>query len=249
MIASVTGVRAVARILGTAAVLSLPLAAGCKKVESLLGAAADTSTELSEAVAETSKAVGSAATEAAAKAGLTGATPGSAPPAASRPKPASAAAGKRDDAAVPATEQMPAAPVASTAPVAAAPAAEAPPPHLETPLAPVQMRVSAAPQPAPALAAYGDRIYSSEDEDVTPAVLLTTTQGGPLFRGLTPNMNTMELVVSAQGRVEQVRLLTPATRMTDMLLLSGAKTWKFAPALKNGHPVRYRTIFSWESTP
>jgi hypothetical protein len=34
-----------------------------------------------------------------------------------------------------------------------------------------------------------------------------------------------------------------------MLLLSGAKTWKFVPATRNGQPVRYRTQFSWEETP
>ena len=62
-------------------------------------------------------------------------------------------------------------------------------------------------------------------------------------------MNTMELVVSRPGRVEQVRLLTPVKRMTDMLLLSGAKTWKFTPAMKEGQPVRYRTMFRWEATP
>jgi len=59
----------------------------------------------------------------------------------------------------------------------------------------------------------------------------------------------MELVISKQGRVEQVKLLTPTKRMTDMLLLSGAKTWKFTPAIRNGQPVRYRTQFSWETTP
>jgi hypothetical protein len=37
--------------------------------------------------------------------------------------------------------------------------------------------------------------------------------------------------------------------MTDMLLLSGAKTWKFTPAMKEGVPVRYRTTISWEITP
>jgi outer membrane biosynthesis protein TonB len=61
-------------------------------------------------------------------------------------------------------------------------------------------------------------------------------------------MNTMELLISPQGRVEQVRLISPTKRMTDMLLLSGAKTWKFAPALRDGEPVRYRTMFSWEVT-
>jgi hypothetical protein len=101
----------------------------------------------------------------------------------------------------------------------------------------------------PTLTRDRSRIYSMHDEGVTPAVLLTTTEGGPLFRNLPASMNTMELVISPEGRVEQVKLLTPAMRMTDMLLLSGAKTWKFLPALKDGEAVRYRTMFSWESTP
>jgi hypothetical protein len=36
--------------------------------------------------------------------------------------------------------------------------------------------------------------------------------------------------------------------MTDMLLLSGAKLWKFEPATKDGQPVRYRTTVSWQTT-
>jgi hypothetical protein len=59
----------------------------------------------------------------------------------------------------------------------------------------------------------------------------------------------MELIISKQCRVEEVRLISPPQRMTDMLLLSGAKTWKFVPALKDGKPVRYRTQFSWDATP
>jgi hypothetical protein len=106
-----------------------------------------------------------------------------------------------------------------------------------------------APAPAPPRLVRSDRIYSGEDPDVTPAVLLTTKEAGPIFHGVQGSVNTMELVISREGRVETVRLLTPATRMTDMLLLSGAKTWKFAPALKEGQPVRYRTRFSWEATP
>ena len=92
-------------------------------------------------------------------------------------------------------------------------------------------------------------IYSKDDPDVIPARLLMTKECGTAFPRRRPEMNTMELVVSRQGRVEQVRMITPARTMTDMLLLSGAKTWKFTPALKEGQPVRYRTMFSWESTP
>ena len=102
------------------------------------------------------------------------------------------------------------------------------------------------PRPAP-----GDerRIYSKADEDVIPARLLKAQTGGPIFRNMAGRVNTMELIISKQGRVEEVKLTTPAKKMTDMLLLSGAKTWEFVPATKDGQPVRYRTQFSWEDTP
>ena len=128
----------------------------------------------------------------------------------------------------------PVAPAAAPAPQPTETRAESPEPH---------------PSSAKKLNAVEGAIYSEDDPDVTPAKLLTTREGGPLFRGMVPDMNTMEMVVSEQGRVEQVRLLTPAKRMTDVLLLSGAKTWKFAPAMRDGQPVRYRTMFSWPSIP
>ena len=108
------------------------------------------------------------------------------------------------------------------------------------------------PAPQPVFIAAGDErspVYSSADRDVTPARLLTEQKPGVLFRNHPADTNTMELIISKQGRVEQVRLISQTKRMTDMLLLSGAKTWKFAPATKDGVPVRYRTHFSWETTP
>jgi hypothetical protein len=111
---------------------------------------------------------------------------------------------------------------------------------------------SAAPVVTGSRPAYVDQrsiIYSQADTDVVPARLLTVQNGGPLFRNMKMDVNTIELVISKQGRVEQVRLVSPVKRMTDMLLLSGAKTWRFSPALKNGQPVRYRTQYSWQTTP
>jgi outer membrane biosynthesis protein TonB len=59
----------------------------------------------------------------------------------------------------------------------------------------------------------------------------------------------MEIVVSATGEVERVRLVNGPTRMPDMMLLSAAKSWRFRPALKDGEPVRYRTTASWTGFP
>lgn len=64
-----------------------------------------------------------------------------------------------------------------------------------------------------------------------------------------PGANTMELLVDERGTVQEVKLKSRAERLTDMSLLSAAKTWKFSPALKDGRPVKYRLEVSWVVTP
>jgi hypothetical protein len=92
-------------------------------------------------------------------------------------------------------------------------------------------------------------IYSPQDIDVEPPVLLSGQVPTPLIIGANGGTNTIELVVSAGGTVEHVRLVDGPRRMPDMMFLSGAKMWKFRPAEKNGQPVRYRTSVSWSSVP
>ena len=97
----------------------------------------------------------------------------------------------------------------------------------------------------------GPRLYSTEDTDVSPPVLLYPQLPPPLMiaqPGAT-RVNRMELVVSADGTVERVRLVNGPTRMPDMMLLSGAKMWRFTPAVKEGAPVRYRAIVTWTGFP
>ena len=48
-------------------------------------------------------------------------------------------------------------------------------------------------------------IYSKDDAEVLPARLLTTKESGPLFRGVRPELNTMELIISQQGKSRTVR--------------------------------------------
>ena len=94
-------------------------------------------------------------------------------------------------------------------------------------------------------------VYSSEHEDVQPPALLYPQLPPPLMiaDSRAGPLNRMELVVSADGTVERVRLVNGPTRMPDMMLLSGAKLWKFTPAFKDGEPVRYRTILTWSGFP
>jgi len=94
-------------------------------------------------------------------------------------------------------------------------------------------------------------LYSSEDADVEPPVLL-----GPLprpivvvDRKLAKIVNRLEVLVAPDGTVERARFIDGPHRMPDTMLLSGAKTWKFAPASKNGKPVWYRAFVTWSGVP
>ncbi len=93
-------------------------------------------------------------------------------------------------------------------------------------------------------------IYSNADSDVDPPVLLLPQLvPPPVGAGSAAGVNRMVVVVSPDGTVERVQLVDAPSRMPDMMLLSGAKTWKFAPAVKDGEPVRYRTVITWSGLP
>ena len=54
------------------------------------------------------------------------------------------------------------------------------------------------------------------------------------------SLSALELDISATGIVERATMVSPAVRLTDMMILSAAKTWLFEPASMNGQPVPYR---------
>jgi hypothetical protein len=94
-------------------------------------------------------------------------------------------------------------------------------------------------------------VYSRDDPEVVPPSLLVPQLPLPLVtvEDGDPIVNQMEVLVAVDGTVERVRLVAGPRRMPDMMLLSGAKTWRFEPARKDGVAVRYRTILSWTVTP
>ena len=60
----------------------------------------------------------------------------------------------------------------------------------------------------------------------------------------------MEVIITENGSVERVKWLrSGGGRMPDVMLLSRAKLWKFAPAVKDGHAVRYKLVISWDVNP
>jgi hypothetical protein len=101
----------------------------------------------------------------------------------------------------------------------------------------------------PTAAAPDTTIYSEADRDVQPPAVLSSELPGPTFLEWTTRTNVMELIISETGAVERARLIVAPQRMPDMMLLSRAKLWTFRPAMKDGHPVRYRLVMKWEVNP
>ena len=117
------------------------------------------------------------------------------------------------------------------------------------PIAPTTEAPAAAASASQATAAVvDDTIYSAADRDVIPPQTEEKLPG-PTISSWNTRTNAMEVIVSQTGAVERVRLVTPPQRMPDMFALSRAKVWMFRPAMKDGRPVRYRLLLTWEVNP
>jgi outer membrane biosynthesis protein TonB len=92
-------------------------------------------------------------------------------------------------------------------------------------------------------------IYSAQDVDVRPPQMLEAELPRPAVLNWPTIKNSMEVIVTEDGSVQHVKLLTSRERMPDVMLLSRAKLWKFSPAIREGQPVRYRLILTWEVNP
>jgi hypothetical protein len=92
-------------------------------------------------------------------------------------------------------------------------------------------------------------VYSTRDADVEPPLLLHPQIPANLMLAGENRLNIMELLISETGTVEQVRLVAGPSRLPDVMLLSGAKAWRFKPASREGEAVRYRALVSWAGTP
>ncbi|HTM25762.1 MAG TPA: hypothetical protein VL225_11250 [Vicinamibacterales bacterium] len=96
--------------------------------------------------------------------------------------------------------------------------------------------------PAP-VAPPDTAIYSAESREVVPPTAIRPQLPRVLPEGVAAaDLSGIELVVERDGSVESVKLVhgrRPAS-VKDAMLLSAAKTWRFAPATKERVPVRYR---------
>lgn len=101
--------------------------------------------------------------------------------------------------------------------------------------------VSSPPETPDVLPAPVATVYSAADPLVVPPELIR-----PLFPRSPPpgvraeDLPEVEVLVSATGDVETVRLLSAGTGLRPTMMLSAIKTWVFQPATRDGQPVRYR---------
>lgn len=88
-------------------------------------------------------------------------------------------------------------------------------------------------------------IYSADDTDVNPPVAVRSPGVAADRVHGDSSASLIEILVSETGRVESATgLHRPATvgaALETTTALSVVKTWRFLPARKDGHPVKYRT--------
>ena len=93
-------------------------------------------------------------------------------------------------------------------------------------------------------AACDQATYTAADANVVPPVAVYPKL--PTLRPSDRNVSAFEIVVTPAGTVESVKAaeepesLARAMQMTG--ILSAAKSWRFQPASRNGHAVRYRLV-------
>jgi hypothetical protein len=139
------------------------------------------------------------------------------------------------------------APAPATEP-AAAPAEVVLQPPASAPRRPLPRAAKEAPAAAPVEATETARpvsadpsVFSAEHKDVVPPALVRSRLPSSPPPGVRPeNLPEVEVVVSPQGQVESVKLLTPDAGVLPSMMLSAIKNWKFDPAMRNGEAVRYR---------
>ena len=114
-------------------------------------------------------------------------------------------------------------------------AASTPPPE---PPKPVVVAPPPVPQPDP------NRVYTMQDNDVTPPVVIRQTmpQLTPAMKLQAKSRGIVEVVIDEQGRVTTVAVRESVQPMFDAELLSGGREWRYQPATFMGQPVRYRKL-------
>ena len=125
-----------------------------------------------------------------------------------------------------------------------APAPAPPPPVAESTLAGMYLAPNSS-----RVTPMGSRVvYNSEDPGVIPPAIIDQRMPpwippNPVF-AYSIFHGTLEVIVDENGAVESRTMSEPAFPSYDRELLNVAQRWKYAPATKDGRPVKYRKVIT-----
>ena len=86
-------------------------------------------------------------------------------------------------------------------------------------------------------------VFDGRDVGVTPPLVRHVRlrhASLPLSHVGSGQSGLVEVVFSASGAVESAKFITNPLNIHESMLLSAVKTWRFRPARRNGHAIRYR---------
>jgi len=111
---------------------------------------------------------------------------------------------------------------------------------LTPPPVPVVPMAVQAPPPPVTVAPRQPVIYSQDDKNVMPPVMVR--QDIPQYPGRVAFDRTgvLEVVIDINGAVESATMLEGVEALYNRLLLAAAKNWMYQPARLDGAPVKYR---------
>jgi hypothetical protein len=117
---------------------------------------------------------------------------------------------------------------------------------------PADVRPVQLPAPAAAEAEVPDIIYTAADTDVTPPV--AQSQRMPPWRpsrqeAVQEFRGVLRLLIDRSGSVVSATMPATTRPAYDQQLLRAAREWKFAPAQKQGKPVRYLKVLEVQLRP
>ena len=111
---------------------------------------------------------------------------------------------------------------------------------LAPPPVPVAPLVAAAPPPPAVTTPREPVIYSVDDKNVLPPDKVR--QDMPQYPGRVAfdRAGVIEVLIDANGAVEEATMVLSVEPLYNRLLLAAAKNWLYRPALLDGKPVKYR---------
>ena len=111
---------------------------------------------------------------------------------------------------------------------------------LTPPPVPVVPMTVQAPPPQVAAAPRQPAVYSQDDKNVTPPVMVR--QDIPQYPGRVAfdRVGVLEVMIDINGAVESATMLEGVEALYNRLLLTAAKSWMYQPARLDGAPVKYR---------